>query len=133
MVFLYETQLKAIPDCPPNTFESLEREAFRFVFEEVSDPKNSLPPALKNPKRFLSKSDAKQCAAHALSFYSTERAAREKFSYFNKAGFLRSIGDRIAKWTLKDEDGISCEANHEGHFDLHPYTGFNLKAFQIIA
>jgi hypothetical protein len=126
--YKYQAQLEALPHCPDQGYASRACEAFRFVFE-ASLATSFLPVLVLNPQRALRFSDREKCGGWALSFFVSVDAARTTFVALKKISprIHKTIGDAIATGTLTAADGVMCEPDTDGHFELHEFESTNLQ------
>ena len=123
--------------CPPKNYQAKQMtEVFRWVFEDINDERNFESQYHKNPKRFQLKSDKEKCQALALSMFYNKNGAKERFSeLFDDMGskIYQTIGNRIAKGIINEEDGVNGNIERLGHFNHHPAlkTDYS-KIFQIL-
>ena len=74
-------EITKVCNCPNSEYFSFgEKEAFRFVFEDINHPNNFSPPAKIKPARYLSKSEREKCDGLGLSLYANKNGARNKFN-----------------------------------------------------
>jgi hypothetical protein len=134
MPFKYQAQLDGIPDCPATHFVPRSVSAFRYVFSDKLA--ESFEPVLtKKPRRALDWNDAKRCSGWALSFFTSVRAAKEQFEAFKKVNpcIDKTLGDAIASGSITADDGVCCEPDSAGHFELHEHAGVELShAFALV-
>jgi hypothetical protein len=117
----YEAELKLSPDqpCPcPRRFIRRRLTAYRFMRNEAS-ASDFLPVAKLDGVKPKDK-----CNKFALSFFVTlEQATARYADLVDRLGDLdRAIeryGDHAGRIELREADGLSCEPNASGHFDLH--------------
>jgi hypothetical protein len=127
-MFKYQTyfeELKIL--CPPSNYIAQNKEAFRWMYENISDADNFKPAYFKNPKRFNEKSDEEQCMAMGLSFFDTLYAAERRFLQLKKRlgeEAYKVLGSQIAKGQIQEEDGVNSSVDVNGHFRHHPSINF---------
>lgn len=127
-MFKYQTyfeELKIL--CPPSNYIAQNKEAFRWMYENISDADNFKPAYFKNPKRFNEKSDEEQCMAMGLSFFDTLYAAERRFLQLKKRlgeEAYKVLGSQIAKGQIQEEDGVNSSVDVNGHFTHHPSINF---------
>jgi hypothetical protein len=120
-VFKYEAELNLRPDqpCPcPRRFVRRRLTAYRFVHNEASDV-DFLPVAKIDGVKPKDK-----CCKFALSFFVTlEQATARYADLVDRLGdrdhAIERYGDHAGRIELSEADGLSCEPNASGHFDLH--------------
>jgi hypothetical protein len=84
-MFKYQTYFEELNTlCPPSNYTPQNRDAFRWIFDDMGDENNFKPVFLKNPKRFNEKSDAEQCMAMGLSFFDSLETAENRFIKLKK-------------------------------------------------
>jgi hypothetical protein len=67
-------------------------------------------PALRHP----------DCEAYSLSFFDTLNAARKRWHKLNeRLNATLRFGDRVGLVDLELNDGLQCDPNKHGHFELH--------------
>ena len=116
--------------CKLTTFKEQERIAYRWVFNDINNPKNFLPPYIINSSR---KKD--NCKGYALSFFESHLAAKNRILEItkDKENLFKKLGNHIAGGKLEKTDGISDKENSFGHFDHFEYENINLKPkFEIL-
>ena len=128
--FKYQDHLAACSDdpCPTDDYTTCPDAitAYRWVHEPMwSD--DFLPNAL-NSHGCDRPEMAANCGNFALSFFTTTGKARRALRYWRKK--LRNrydvdarFGTAAAEIKLKSCDGVACQPNKSGHFDVHEYEG----------
>jgi hypothetical protein len=122
MTFYYEDIISKLePKCPPESYLPIEREAFRWVFDSIDEPRNFLAQAEKNPKAIVDKPDEEKCEFYALSFFNTADNAKARFQFFSKLSknAYKRLGTKIARGFLSKEDGLGGKIDQNGHFNFH--------------
>jgi hypothetical protein len=122
MDFFYKEQMEILnSSCPPDNYQQIEIECFRWVFNDIKNENNFKAQALKNPKILNAKSDAAKCECYALSFHNSELNSRKHFEYFLSQGthVYKRLGTHIAKGKLEKSDGVSSDIDKIGHFNYH--------------
>ena len=133
----YAVDMRQIPECPPSAAVPCEREAFRFVHEDVLDTRNFNPVAKINPRRILqgSKPHAK-CIAFALSFYASKEQAITAFKTMlaRHQNFRNTVGDQLATGQLSRSDGVALGVSNDGHFSFFEFASvdFSTGRFNVI-
>ncbi|WP_286827932.1 hypothetical protein [Maribacter sp. UBA4516] len=129
-------EITKVCNCPNSEYFSFgEKEAFRFVFEDINHPNNFSPPAKIKPARYLSKSEREKCDGLGLSLYANKNGARNKFNELITTfkNFKKIIGTHIAIGTITDDDGHITPEDEITHFDLYEYTSSTIETkFNII-
>ena len=108
-----------------------EIEAYRWVFQNINDPRNFIPLA-KDPQ---CSSARRKCGGWALSFHITEDASMEMWQKLNdiKPNHYKKIGTHIAKGQVSKSDGKCSETDAESHFNLIEYENVDLQTkFTIV-
>lgn len=123
--------------CPPDEFESMEIKAYRWVFNEITDPMNFISQYHKKPKRFLGSTDEEKCTAMGISLFTSKEKAKERFEFLKTSmgeNVYIEIGTNIAEGTLNKGDGVSGHFNEKtGHFTHHKGENVDYQAkFAII-
>lgn len=98
-------------------------ECYRWVFNDINNPKNFIPPYISDVNR-----SRDIPTGYALSFFETKEAgsSRLKFITKNKPFLKKKLGTHIALGNIKKTDGLCNEPNDIKHFDLFEYSGINL-------
>jgi len=125
MQLKYHTEIVTCNDYNLENFKENSRIAYRWVFEDINNEANFLPPNILNPKpEFLKKQ-----AYWALSFFSNASSSITRYRKLtsNKKNLDRKLGTHIAKGILNISDGISNNHNKEGHFDFFEYENVYLN------
>lgn len=138
MEFKYKQAYQKLEtECPPKEYQGRIVEAYRWVFDNIEEPRNFTPQYFKNPKRFLPLSNDKKCTAMSLSLWSSKEAAKEAFNFLkdkfagNKA--YKVLGTKIAKGNLTEEDGVNSKIREDGHFSHHQSESTNYPTiFSIV-
>ncbi|MEQ8524352.1 hypothetical protein [Gracilimonas sp.] len=119
-----------VDHCNLDDYSPKDREAFRWVFDDINHPNNFLPPIKITPER-----DKRDCGLWAVSFFDTIEQAKSRFKEItkDKTYLYKKLGQNVANGNLSVDDGISCDSNEQGHFDLHEYVGVDLSSkFAIV-
>lgn len=125
-------------DCPPKDYTARSvPQAYRLVFEGIAidDPKNWKSRYTKNPPKALKDfPDPKtRCLAMGLSLFNNKDGAVEHFTNLKEnmgeKNFYRYLGNKLAKGSFNEKDGVSGFPDTKGHFTFHPslevdYTKF---------
>lgn len=117
-------------NCDISNFKKVEKESFRWTFEDLNDFRNFEPIYINNPKR-----KQESCLGFALSFYISKIDGIKKYKEItlDKPNLYKKLGTHIASGLLTHEDGIGCEPDEIGHFDFFTYKNVDLKPkFTII-
>lgn len=76
-------EISKVCNCPDTEyFKFEEKEAYRFVFEDINHPHNFIPPAKIKPARYLAKSDREKCEGLGLSLYGKKKEHEENLKSF---------------------------------------------------
>jgi hypothetical protein len=127
-MFKYQTyfeELKIL--CPPSNYSPQNRDAFRWIFDDMGNENNFKPVFLKNPKRFNEKSDAEQCMAMGLSFFDSLETAENRFIKLKKRlgeEAYKVLGSQIVQGQIMEKDGVNSSSDLNGHFTHHPSISF---------
>lgn len=128
MRYKYQDKLDGIDNCPAAHFRPRVIQAsFRYVFADNTSG-SFLPVLARSPERALKWDDTTRCGGWALSFFASADSARVHFESLrrNNPRIHKTLGDRIAVGSLARDDGVSSEAEQNGHFELHEYEGVKL-------
>lgn len=129
MALKYQAEIDKLP-CDMQGFgEQNNRDSYRWVFEDITLPKNFLPVFLLDDRERVN------CKGWALSLFSTQEKAKKRLLRLtkNKPLLYQKLGNCIAKGSLMKEHGVSDEAADNGHFSLFEYEKVDLhKEFTII-
>lgn len=104
-------------------FNENNLECYRWVFNDINNPKNFTPSYINDKDR------AKDTpTGYALSFFETKDAGclRLKNLTQNKPFLKKKLGTHIALGKIANNDGLCSEPDKNKHFDLFEYTGVNL-------
>ncbi|ENP8372784.1 hypothetical protein ACTQ7B_000836 [Vibrio alginolyticus] len=130
----YQTEMDAIPNCPPNAKEQVQMTAYRLVKDPV-DADGFLPPGILNPSRVDSADVETKCSFYALSFFTTEAKAEKHYNKLKGKvpNLEKTIGKNIAEGSLVGIDGFATKpSTRSGHFDFYERASCNLAPkFQI--
>lgn len=126
--FKYQKYLDLYPNCPPDSYEEIEDNGFRWIFSNDND--SFIPVLIINPVRQLG-IDEKQCEGYALSMFKHEIGAYERYKKLVKARtkLKEVLGNKIAEINISKLDGIGSEpeTNNFTHFNFHEYDGTDLS------
>lgn len=109
--------------CPPEHYKSKNLPVYRWVFDDITDKRNFQPLFYRNPRKYLGATDFEKCKGLALSFFTTEKNAKERFEYLKETTCpiaYKVLGTNIAQCQIKEEDGVNAEPDNLGHFNHHP-------------
>jgi hypothetical protein len=134
--FKYQELLSQYPNCPPDNYVEIEKEAFRWVHKDENRD-SFLPMNLQNepPSRIIDDNDL-MCKAFGLSLFDSFKNALLKFQklYNNnrehqRPDFVFDRGENIAMLQLVKSCGVANEPNKSnyGHFTFHEYENTNLR------
>lgn len=136
----YIQYLEKFKDCPPSTFEEVNRAAYRWVQKTVTSndfiPLNIIS---KPPPRMLDDTD-RMCLGYGLSMFDSLKNSRAKYEkeYKNRRQhqrkhFIQDKGNYIAMLTLNKNDGLADTPNEEnfGHFTFHEYSYTKLEKKEL--
>jgi hypothetical protein len=136
MEYYYTREISPlVPPCPPDDYESYNKEVFRWVFEHVEDENNFKAQAEKKPAVLNHKDDERKCAYYALSFHTSLEKSKQAFAFFRSTMKLASkrLGTNVAKGMLTKDDGIGSIPDKNGHINFHHYKARNFeKRFVIV-
>jgi hypothetical protein len=113
--------------CDLSQYSERSRNAFRWTFESITDPKNFLPVNINRVRD--------ECIGWGLSFFESEETAKTRFNEIksNTPNFGKKVGNFISNGKLEIEDGISDDANRHGHFTHFEYENIDLTTkFTVI-
>src|SRR5688500_2395115 len=107
----FECDLLAYQQCEAKT-------AFRWVFEEIHDPRN-FEPKFKLDQSF----QRNTCIGWALSFFNTQENAKKRLLHItkDKEHLFKKLGTHIANGLLEKVDGVSNDPEKFGHFSHFEY------------
>ena len=127
-MFKYQTYFEKLTSlCPPSHYIAQNKEAFRWIFENIADEDNFKPVFFKNPKRFNEKLDEERCMAMGLSFFDTLENSERRFVTLKKRlgdEAYKVLGSQIAQGYLQETDGVNSPTDNNGHFTHHPSIDF---------
>lgn len=100
--------------------------AYRFVFQDLENSVNFLPPGVISPARFVNGEAAVCCSSYALSMYESLEQLTEwaKKSRKTSPMILKRIGDHVAHVRVTVLDGKRTRPNSYGHFDFFESVNF---------
>lgn len=135
----YLQNLEKFRDCPSSDFKEVERDAFRWTGNPVTE-KDFLPVSILTPNRILDESDLK-CISYGLSMFDSlvnslnrYKSLHDKLRNHQKLQFKIEKG-HIALLKLTKNDGVADEPNinNFGHFTFHEYndTKFENKVISL--
>lgn len=154
MVFKYQHYYdKLRVECPPGNYKPVRIVVYRWVFN-FGDKRNfqtqyekflikfsnpSTPPRRYNDISDLEKREVKMCEDMSLSLFVSMDAAEKGFlfwkedrNYQEKA--FEIFGKYVASAEIFEEDGVNGPVDGNGHFNHHPFIGFDYETrFQIIS
>lgn len=108
--------------CPFNGSLPIEKEVYRFVFEDLAHKNNYLPPYIISPTRIDYSGDCKtNCDNFGLSFFETEIQASNRLQKYldRKPNLAETLGNCIGKTYIKNDDGVAEKTDKSGHFNFH--------------
>ena len=128
-MYKYQTYFEKLTTlCPPSNYVAQNKEAFRWIFDNLKNEDNFKPVYFKNPKRFNEKSDEERCMAMGLSFFETLKTAESRFFKLKKRlgqEAYKILGSQIAQGQIQEADGVNSPTDLNGHFTHHPSMDFN--------
>ena len=128
-MYKYQTYFEKLTTlCPPSNYVAQNKEAFRWIFDNLKNEDNFKPVYFKNPKRFNEKSDEERCMAMGLSFFETLKTAESRFFKLKKRlgqEAYKILGSQIAQGQIKEADGVNSPTDLNGHFTHHPSMDSN--------
>jgi hypothetical protein len=122
--------------CPPSHYKPQNRRAYRWVFDDITDPENFKPLYYKDPIRALKFTDEAKCQSLALSFFVSEEQAKERFFELKETirNAYKQLGTKVAESNINEQDGVNSEPDKRGHFSHHPVVGHEYdQRFVIIS
>lgn len=128
MPFKYAAELAALQDCPPQTCQPQEITAFRTVFSDPPTAKCFAPLAKRSPARVNDMTGSARCSAQGLSFFISLDALRQRMRHLKRTAknLEKSVGNKIARGVLNEDDGLCDGASDLGHFTFHEFEGAQL-------
>lgn len=131
----YSSDLCHITNCPPQSSVSVQRQAYRFVFEPICE-KSFIPQGKKSPQRISKENkNTAKCSLLGLSMFSDEESAKQRFIQLKKfcKNIDKTIGTHLAAGIIKPDHGVSTSPDQNNHFDLFEFSGVDLtKDFTMI-
>ncbi|WP_187993733.1 hypothetical protein [Vibrio harveyi] len=124
----YQTDLDAVPQCPPQGCSPKSLTAYRFVFEKM-DHGSFLPVGKMSPSRVdKARNNRVKCSMLALSMFDTEENALAKFEELQESNqhIAKSIGSFLAEGSIDVNDGLASKPNSRGHFDVFEFKDVDL-------
>lgn len=124
--------------CPPPHYRPQNMQVFRWVFDDIGDERNFQPLFYRNPRKYLGASDIEKCNGLALSFFDSEKAAKNRFDELRDTTCpiaYKVLGTNVAKCDITQNDGANeYPPNKNGHFNHHPVKNHQYETrFTIIS
>lgn len=121
----------SLTNCPPETYKSIDSNAYRYVFEDIRNENNFKPVYLISPLRINSTDDMRlKCLGFGLSLIAELDGAKKNYQKISKSNknFYKIVGNKVAEIKLISSDGVGSEkeANSNTHFTFHEYLTANL-------
>lgn len=104
--------------------------SYRWVFSDINDKRNFIPPYIVDKKR-----DIKTATGFALSFFKSKNSGHTRWKKLlsNKPELFKKLGTHIAEGTVIKSHGLCSVAVSYHHFDLFEYADVDLKnSFAIL-
>lgn len=130
-----ETVRKKGCNCPPAESYQDTKAVYRWVCNPLTE-ECFVPQAIKNPRRVLNaKSIEDECSCWGLSLHTC--IGKSKLAYkavkANLPNADKIFGGFIAEGQLDNLSGLLTPPDKNGHFDLHPFTGFSgITTFRVV-
>jgi hypothetical protein len=129
--FEYQENISQITNCPPSNYEEVNLISYRWIYEQLTNPKNFVPRYFSRPPKYNWKDDEEKCKDLAISLFDTCENAVNRFKFFFKTMDIKAyqyLGSKVAECIIKPTDGLSgvCDKDKYGHYNFHPYKGSNL-------
>jgi len=136
MELKYQKNIDEFENCESSNCKASQRNAYRWVFEDINDERNFLP-------RYLLKPDLKnknpRCTGYSLSMFDEAEQAKLRLRYIckDKKLLYKVLGTHLGSGELTLEQGISNESSKNkdnlGHFEFFECVAVDLsKTFTII-
>jgi len=128
----YDAELGRYNNCPPAKAEPRRQPAFRFVFDDIADSRNFLPPALRQPQRAFRENQ--KCISMALSMFEKREDAIKRYNGLKRRhrNIHKAIGTHLAQGEIEKTDGLTTPLA-KGHFSLFEAKDANLAGkFEIV-
>ena len=134
--FKYQEYLDLYPNCPPDSYNEMSQDCFRWVFkDEISDSFIPISLIKEPPARMLDHTDL-MCKSYGLSLFDTFSNGYSRFEklYTQRRGvlhedFINEKGDSIARLQINGSEGVCGDFNSSnGHFTIHEYEGTDLSS-----
>lgn len=121
MQFKYAVDLGRYESCPPASIVPHQGHVFRFVHQNVADPRNFLVLSKLDPNRLEKLPLAVRCDSFALSLFSARDKAIEFFGKLRRKNrnIHKAIGTHLATVTIEEDDGHITAPGANGHFSLY--------------
>lgn len=142
VIYKYDDLIKSQKisiSCPDKQkCQPVETKAFHWCHDPINSEYNFLPnhlyeKARSHPPRANTLDDLRKCSRCAVSFFTSETAARNKFNGFTKAIREKLGYTHVAEGDITQSDGVASLPSQSGHFELFEYTKCDLKdRFTII-
>jgi hypothetical protein len=132
----YSDLLSQLKDCPPNDFEVINKNIYRWIHAEINE-NNFLPLNLikSPPQRIVDDSDL-LCMGYGISMFDSLENALERYTKLHrnkrenqKRIFVEDKGTMVANLRVTEDDGIanSPHKTNNGHFTFYEYEGTELS------
>ena len=128
---------KLTTQCPPSHYKPQNKLVYRWVFDDINDERNFQPLYYRDPARSLKFSDKDKCRSLALSFFTSEEQAKDRFCEIkdtNGVKIYKTLGTMVAETIIYEQDGVNSEPDRTGHFSHHLVSGHEYEnRFVIIS
>jgi len=130
--FKYKNEVLELQcSCPPSELFADDKIVYRFVFENIEDSRNYLPPYLISPNRRNTDNYEAQriCNYYALSFYEDNQKMKKYYERTKKLKplFFDRIGNCIGTFKLEIEYGLRDVAKSDSHFNFYENNGIDFS------
>lgn len=132
--FKYQAYLDRFPNCPSDSYQALDKNAFRWAFDKnLSNSFKPMSLMKEPPQRMLDDSDL-MCKGFGLSLFDTfENGYKRYFALYKKKRslshqeFIDDKGNVIAELKMIGDEGVYGDLNSaNGHFTFHEFEATDL-------
>lgn len=125
----FQKEIDAI-GCNLSGFSPRDRQAWRWVFDDILHPNNFAPRYQIGPPRAQD-----DCRGWGLSFFDNKESAKRRLMEIDqyRRRLHKKLGTHVASGELNKSDGISDDAHENGHFTHFEYKNVVLSSkFTVI-
>lgn len=130
MTLKYQSALNKLKPDFSGYKEFEKRVTFRWVFEDINDPRNFLPRAI-----LLDKEDTQDFTMWGISLFETQKHAKERLLKLvnGRPLIFKALGTHLAQATCNKTHGISeIKVGKSGHFNHFEYKDVKFAEVFVI-